>query len=259
MPETAPILLAIHNQFDHYLRNPDTDHSVISDVAINATAVDYRVTTYPGGTGTNFDAFNIDVNTPLFGGGNPTRVETSRGDSNTMTLEIDPERTVIHEETGLVSIGGNDIDAMPRVEKLILPEDPEFYMFLQLHERFQAVLPLLSSALEPISPELIPETFSLSNRVGTVIYDHENKISTHRRNTVVEAVGSEGQVSVHVKLDASTQTPLWADAEPTLSYKFGEAYVQVGEQVGLLVLDEASMVAFSAMHRAIASLYRQEI
>ena len=259
MAEISPILMRIHDSFDTYDRYPHTDHSVISNIAIRSSANAYAVTTYPGGYGTAFDAFNLAVNVPIFGSDEPSRVETGRDSGGLMRLEIYPEE-VATNEAGAATLTGT-LSEIPKIEGLVLPGDQGFELFPELHKKLQAIQPILEALLEPMcNVEIHPAMLSMRHKVGVSSFDLETRARTDHKSSIYEVTDLESGQVVRVELDATEHSERKGTANddgrsPTqMKYTTGSVKTE-GTLVGEQPLDDETLLGFTALQHDIASLY----
>lgn len=247
MSETVPLLQEIHDQFDTFDQYGYTDHSMISNIAIAHSPDGYRVTTYPGGCGYRFDGLAIDLTVPngMFGGGAPTRVETSRDYGPLMVINVGGQT---HHENGAVEIRGTLTSPAAR-EGLALPGDPGFELFAELHNRMQGLRAPLRNAVVAAGVAIEPMSFDFKESAGSCSYDHDAQIATHHRKAtyLVQGRGPE----VQVKLDATVQTPLREKPGSIVVYNAGSLTYEHREAP----LSGDALLAFTGLHAAIRSLY----
>jgi hypothetical protein len=265
MSAQRPVIQQIRDRFDHF---GDTigDRSTTSSIKITPRPDGYAVTSYPNGT-YGFEGFTLDVRVPqgMFNEAGPTRVELSREKDGLMRFSI--QETA--EEQGMMAIRGAIEPAVAR-ESLMLPGDPGFELFDQLHAELAARRTVVADAIGTLGVILEPTSFTYHSQVQSAgRYDHQNRIATHERKATLEVSGMHAEAADHmhasIELDGSQTAPMPDDYRnvnwpPEYPMVFRAGTIGVGWATGSLYvrreLGDESLMAFAALHANFATLYR---
>jgi hypothetical protein len=247
MSEAVPLLQRIHDQFDVFEREPNTDHSVIRKIAITDRPGDYRVTTYPGGQGYGLDGFAIDVSTTngMLGGGAPVKIEASRDYGPLLAWNV--EEQVQLENDSVINSG--TLGKLPAREALILPGDSGFELFAELHDQVQGLRAPLFDALTVADIPINPTSFDFKELTGTHTLNSTKDRVIHGHTTTY--VVRDKSLSIQVNLDASRETKLSQMPSDVVVYHSG--IVEYGGREA--ALSSHALLAFTGLHSAIRQLY----
>lgn len=247
MTENSPTLMDIHDRFDIYPRYPHTDHSLISNIAIESLGDTYRITTYPGGTGTMFDGFVIDMNTPngIFEAATPDSVQTSRNQGGMLIFTAQDS---IYED-GVITTTGTLSTPAAR-EGLILPGDDGFELFESLHEQVGSLKQPLQETLAVAGAEIEPVIFEYRANSGSSSYNHSAGTVRYKRLNSYR-VGN-GQQAVTVELDATVEVPMGERPDSQLFFQSGT--MEQGAELSALSME--ALLAFTGLQQTLQTLYR---
>jgi hypothetical protein len=252
MLNNSSILKQLHDRFDVYDRYPHTDHSVISGIAIKSKPNGYRITTYPGGIGTAYDGFAIDVhaNGQMFEDITPTRAETSRDRGGLMELRIENSSV---DDRGYIALHGT-VGTPAAREGLILPEDEEFSLIEEMHDQIKKIREPLHRALGAAGMSMNPISFNMHEWGKSQHYDHKRNKTTRQSFTTYE-VSDDSGVAVF-GLDGTVNTNIGEEPSPWVAYSRGIHANHVNEEAHLPV---EALIAFSGVSNIIKRLYDSRV
>lgn len=266
MSKPAPVLQAIRDRFDHFGETIG-NRARTSSIKIESNQRGYAVTTYPEGT-YGYEGFAADVHAPqgIFGERGPTRIEMSREEDGIRRITFG-EVTIDEDGRTLANV---KIEPRAAQEGLILPGDPGFELFDLLHAELAARRTIVADALGMLGINVTPTSLRYTSQTTSGgYYDHDNRVATHERGTLIGVGGVDGAahdgVYIHVKLDGSLTAPMPNDGsrvnfppEDPMVFRGGEAtadwemsYRHERPPVGY-----EALIAFAGLHASFSALYK---
>lgn len=258
MPE-KPILLAIHNRFQKSQPEPHTDHSVISRVQFRALDFPgYHLTTFPGGISmaAGMDTLVMRVEAKgVFDPTPPTRIEIGRNLGRPPTLDARDIRVT----DGRIDISQRRF-TQPDLAELVLPGDPGFELFEELHKQIQTLKAPLTEAVGLVCPNVDPYCFDLEDIRDMPAIDAKSDTVVYRSSSRLNVESSPAS-TVEVLLDAAPEyfvaSGLVTEPLPDYSeYVSGRAQIDSLSERRLKRLGEGELAAFARFHKAIETLYK---
>lgn len=266
MTQRRPVIQEIRDRFDHFDETIG-NRARTSSIKITSNRRGYAVTSYPEGT-YGYEGFTVDVHAPqgVFGEQGPTRVEMAREADGVMRVTFGDVTT---DEDGR-TLANAKVEPRAAREGLILPGDPGFELFDQLHAELAARRTVVADTLGTLGINANPTGLKYTSQATSAgRYDHENKVATHERETLIEIDGinaaASDRVYTHIKLDGSLTAPmprghLSAEFPPEdpMVFRGGEAVAdwELSYRHERLQVGDEALLAFAGLHASFAELYR---
>lgn len=266
MSEQKPLIQEIHDRFDHF-GTTIGNSACTSSIKIACNRQGYSVTAYPQNT-YGYEGFTMEITAPegIFGDAAPTKVEMSREKDEGMRINFDE----------VIAEGRGSLTAFVKVEPhaaregLVLPGDPGFELFDQLHSELAARRSVVREAIGTLGIDAAPLWLQYTSQNWSVgHYDHDNKLATHERATLIEVDARDDaiidNVNIQIKLDGSRTVPMLgghtsAVFPPEYPMVFctgkGEANWESTYKVKHLEANDTALMSFAALHASFARLYR---
>jgi hypothetical protein len=251
----APILQRIHDKFDTYRRYPYTDHSVITSADINSNRNGYMIKTYPGGCGSGYDGFemNIKAEEGIFGEKGPQLVTTGRNNGGLITMQFE---SLTLTKDGLIQAEGK-ISKIPAKMGLIFPNDEGFKLFEELHQKLQGLRQIMAQTANLIQSGINLTTLTFKDRGGGARYDYDKKTITESGSTLFEVSNDSGDY-ITADFDSTQIIPFAEEKKPVeLIYCAGKAKVKYGNlKPEIKDLDPTALTVFKSLHDEVEKLYK---
>lgn len=260
------ILKEIHDKFDTFPRYPYSDHSLVDRIKISTSLKtgNYEITTFPGGCGSAYDGFVIELCgvEQLIGGDEPRTVKVGRNYGGLIALNID---AVEPQEDGMVVLNGTVAGEMPNEEGSIAPSQSDYVLFKRLHAEIQEFRPTLQRLLDMFIPgkEDVAH-FEFDFTGGSVGYDYDKKIATHVLGSKILVSDIAKRRAVYVNLDATARVPFGEEIGDFV-YRKGDFLSTVPKPVepGITKLElvttpltQEQLQAFTSLHNELKKLYQ---
>jgi hypothetical protein len=237
----------IYDRFDrHPVTDSYADYSKIGHITIACSGDRYRLVAYPGRT---ILGLNIDITAPggIFGSSAPEKVETSPNFGG--LARVDPEEPLENAETTDTRRG--TLSRPPAAENLILPGDPGFELFDQLHAQVGALKSVITKTVATTGITIEPAQLQMHGRTGIQMHDYATGSTKHVRSRNYEITSIDDYVFA-TELDGSVVAPQGVEPSSVPVFRAGN-YSLDGQHPQSLALD--SLVAFSGLEVAIQRLY----